>query len=86
MIDLKWLKSTQNLTGSPLSGEKLPFATNIGKRQITNLRMHFSSMLMHYLKKHKQMYIFRPSKNGLSQTESKGFVTCYLRWSGAACK
>ncbi len=34
MIDLKWLKSTQNMTGSPLSGEKLPVATNIGKRRI----------------------------------------------------
>ncbi len=31
MIDLKWLKSTQNLTGSPLCGEKLPVVTNIGK-------------------------------------------------------
>ncbi len=35
MIDLKWLKSTQNLTGSPLSGEKLPVATNIGKGRIS---------------------------------------------------
>ncbi len=26
MIDLKWLKSTQNMTGSSLSGEKLPVA------------------------------------------------------------
>ncbi len=30
-IDLKWLKSTQNLTGSPFSGETLQVATNIGK-------------------------------------------------------
>ncbi len=34
IVDLKWLKSTQNLTGSPLSGEKLPVATNIGNGQI----------------------------------------------------
>ncbi len=33
-IDLKWLKSTQNLTGSLLLGEKLPVATNIGKERI----------------------------------------------------
>ncbi len=38
MIDLKLLKSTQTLTRSPLSGEKLPVATNIGKRWI-----HFST-------------------------------------------
>ncbi len=31
MIELKWLKSTRNMTGSPLSGEKLPVATNIRK-------------------------------------------------------
>ncbi len=31
MIDLKWLKSTQKLAGSPFSGEKLPVATNIRK-------------------------------------------------------
>ncbi len=35
MIDLKWLKSTQTLTGNPLSGKKkLPVATNIGKGRI----------------------------------------------------
>ncbi len=36
-IDLKLLKSTQNLT-SPLSGEKLPIATNIGKGWIAQIR------------------------------------------------
>ncbi len=30
-IDWKWLKSTTKLAGSPLSGEKLPVATNIRK-------------------------------------------------------
>ncbi len=33
-IDLKWLKYTQNLTGSPLYGEKLPVVTNIGNGRI----------------------------------------------------
>ncbi len=31
MIDLKLLKSKQNMTGSTPSGEKLPVATNIRK-------------------------------------------------------
>ncbi len=34
MIDLIWLKSTQILTGSPFSGEKIPVTTNIEKRQM----------------------------------------------------
>ncbi len=34
MIDLKRLKLTQNMTGSALSGEKLPVATNIRKSRM----------------------------------------------------
>ncbi len=50
MIDLKWLKSTQNLTRSPLWGEKLPFATNIGKVRILrtiNRKLICTQILVH---------------------------------------
>ncbi len=40
MIDLKWLKSTQDLTGSPLLSEKLPVATNIEDGRMVSLSIY----------------------------------------------
>ncbi len=40
VIDLKWLKSTQNLTGSPLLGKKLPVATNTGKGRFNKIHSY----------------------------------------------